>query len=257
MLLYEDAYSLAALFHENSEPWTNVEAYNEPHSRLNEFTKIGTSENAIALPQVPQSTLMELIAARESCRDFEPVEIQARDLAAVLHAGYGIIGLRSFPGGLRVFKRTVPSAGGLYPLDLYVLAARIAGIPRGLYHFNARDRLLEPLFQAPSISDLLPDLMQQHYLENAAALIFLTAVFPRTLKKYGPRGYRYVLLEAGQAAQNICLRAAELSLSTLCIGGYLDNRINSLLRLSPRSEGAVYAVALGRPAATPAPSKEP
>jgi SagB-type dehydrogenase family enzyme len=248
MLLYEDAYSLAALYHLNSEPWNNLEAYNDPHARLNESKKIGASEDAIALPEAAPSPLMKLIAARQSCRDFAPTELQVGDLAAVLDAGYGITGVRSFPDGMRVFARTTPSAGGLYPLELYVLTERTSSVPPGLYHFNVRDHLLEPLFRTSSISDLLPDLMQQHYLANAAALVFLTAVFPRALRKYGPRGYRYVLLEAGHAVQNICLRAAELGLGALCTGGYTDSRINAVLQLHPQNEGTIYIVALGRPA---------
>jgi SagB-type dehydrogenase family enzyme len=77
--------------------------------------------------------------------------------------------------------------------------------------------------------------------------LFLTAVFERTMSRYGPRGYRYVLLEAGHVAQNLCLVATELELGTLCLGGFRDAAINELLGLDPRGEGAVYAVAIGQP----------
>lgn len=245
MLPYEDATSLASLFHLNTEPWNNFAAYDDPHSHIVEYKSVGAREDAIALPPAEGSPLGELIAARTSCREFAVRDLELRHLASVLDAAYGVTGLRDFPGGRRVFGRAVPSAGGLYPLELYVLADQVAGLPRGLYHFHARDRVLEPLFTDSSIAGLLPDLMYQKYIEGASALIFMDAVFGRTQSKYGARGYRYILLEAGHAAQNICLRAVELGLATLCIGGYSDGRINALLKLDGQREGVVYGVALG------------
>jgi SagB-type dehydrogenase family enzyme len=119
-----------------------------------------------------------------------------------------------------------------------------------MYHFHAADRVLEPLGAPVAFRDLIPDLMNQHFLAEAAVLLFFTAVFPRTLEKYGARGYRYVLIEAGHVAQNVCLLAAELGLSAVCVGGFTDRRINRLLKLDERFEGAVYALAVGHPHTT-------
>ena len=244
MLLFEDAFSLSLLFHLNSEPWNNMKAYNGPQAH-EQFKTMASPEPAIALPEPSSSALMDLIAARQSCRNFTPGTIVLHQLAAILHAGYGITGLREWPGELLVFRRAVPSAGGLYPLELYVICNQVEGIKPGLHHFNARDRALEYIGGPVSNTDLLPGLMQQTFIEQAAAFIFIAAVLPRTLKKYGPRGYRYLLMEAGHAAQNMCLRATELDLATLCLGGFSDHRINSLLELDGRKEVAVYALALG------------
>jgi SagB-type dehydrogenase family enzyme len=74
-------------------------------------------------------------------------------------------------------------------------------------------------------------------------------VFRRTQKKYGPRGYRYILLEAGHCGQNFCLKAAELGLSTLCMGGFVDSGLNMMLGLQQKEEGVVYTVAAGYAAA--------
>jgi len=76
-------------------------------------------------------------------------------------------------------------------------------------------------------------------------VIVMAAVFLRTQAKYGPRGYRYILLEAGHVGQNICLRAMELGLESLCMGGFLDSALNNLLALKPKEEGVVYTVAAG------------
>lgn len=247
MLLYKDATSLASLFHLNSEPWDNIAAYDDPHSHRVEFKSVRPGEEAITLPSAEDSFLTRLIRARTSCREFAGQDIDTQHLANVLDAAYGVTGFREFPGGIRTFGRSVPSAGGLYPLELYVLAEHVSGLAKGLYHFHARDRALEPLSADLSLEELLPSLMHQTYLEGASALIFLSAVFARTQRKYGPRGYRYILLEAGHAAQNICLRAVELNLTTLCLGGYVDSRINAILELDGIAEGVVYVVALGHP----------
>jgi SagB-type dehydrogenase family enzyme len=83
------------------------------------------------------------------------------------------------------------------------------------------------------------------FIQDANVLFFLVGVFAWTQTKYGPRGYRFILLEAGHAAQNICLAATQTGLASLCIGGYLDSKLNRILRLDPVEEGVVYAVAAG------------
>ena len=73
----------------------------------------------------------------------------------------------------------------------------------------------------------------------------MTAVLDRTLHKYGARGYRYILLEAGHAAQNLCLLASERGLASLCVGGFADAAVNRFLGLDPRTEATVYCVGVG------------
>jgi SagB-type dehydrogenase family enzyme len=125
------------------------------------------------------------------------------------------------------------------------LTRSVQGLEDAIYHYAAWHHRLERIGIGVKISDLLPNLQDQFYITEANALIFLTAVFPRTMTKYGPRGYRYVLLEAGHVAQNICLLAAERKLATLCMGGFRDSYINELLKLRSPSEGTVYAMAVG------------
>jgi len=244
MLPYEDPFTLSLLFHWNSEPWNNVAAYTDPHARM-EFKTLGTSKDVVPLPKSQTSPLQELIAKRQSCREFAPVPIQLGELASVLDAGYGITALRKWQSGHRTLGRPVPSAGGLYPLELYIVCNRVEGVVGGIHHFNARDHTLEPISAPCTIAEILPDLMFQRFLEPASALCLLTAVLPRTLRKYGARGYRYILMEAGHVAQNICLAATEIGLATLCVGGFTDHKLNRRLGLDGRSEAALYGVAVG------------
>jgi SagB-type dehydrogenase family enzyme len=145
----------------------------------------------------------------------------------------------------------VPSGGARYPLELYIAVSHVTEVAEGIHHFNARDRMLRPVLVPYCVADLVSEFMHQHYLEGAAALIIMTAVFPRMLDKYGARGYRYTLIECGHAAQNICLRSVELGLASLCLGGFTDHRLNAILQLERTSEGALYAVAVGKAAGVP------
>jgi SagB-type dehydrogenase family enzyme len=147
-------------------------------------------------------------------------------------------------GGGAFLRRTVPSAGGLYPLELYILVHRVDGVPPGIYHYDALGEAIETLGDV-SWRKHAPDIFYTWpFVAEAPAILCFAAVFDRTQAKYGPRGYRYVLIEAGHAAQNLCLAAADEGLSTLCMGGYRDGALNRLLGLAPR-EGVVYSVALG------------
>ena len=76
----------------------------------------------------------------------------------------------------------------------------------------------------------------------------MTAVFDPTLRKYGARGYRFVLFEAGHAAQNLCLLATEQGLASLCVGGFMDGALNSFVGLDGRARAVVYCVGLGHAA---------
>jgi SagB-type dehydrogenase family enzyme len=82
-------------------------------------------------------------------------------------------------------------------------------------------------------------------IRGANLILFLSAVFARSQKKYGPRGYRYIMLEAGHAAQNICLSAVEQGLGSLCMGGFLDGGLNNFLGLDSITETVIYSEAVG------------
>jgi SagB-type dehydrogenase family enzyme len=278
MLSYDDCLSLGMLFHLNSEPWMNADAYGDPraHVRWRSFARggdrgeggatgsddadlergVGTEgggggdgPSRVALPRPDSSPLRTLIAHRASCRAFSGASIALPELGALLDAGYGVTALRRPAGeaGPAALARSVPSAGALYPLELFAVCDLVDGAAPGIYHYQPRDHLLERAAAAQvSIAELVPDLMHQIQIQSAAVLILFTAVLRQTMQKYGPRGYRYVLFEAGHAAQNICLRAAELKLATLCLGGFIDHRLNHRLALRG-SHVALYAIAAGHP----------
>lgn len=231
MLPADDTNSLSLLYHFNSEPWRVPDGDWRPHY------KEGDGE-AVALPATVETPLARAIRERRSCRDFAPLELDAQDLPALLKGAYGITGTDA--GN---YRRPTPSAGGLYPLEQYTITRA------GIAHYITRGHALEPVASAPAPGELTACFYGQPWAEAAGAVIVLTAVFARTQAKYGPRGYRFALLEAGHAGQNICLLAQERGLGAVCLGGFVDSRLNALLRIDGRSEAALYAVAVGHSAA--------
>lgn len=249
MLEATDSRSLALLYHLNSEPWLNPDAYEE-HGFEFHFKEMPGIGPSVVLPAPDdKGALLQLIGRRSSCREYAAKPLALDSLAALLAGAYGLTRPVTIPEGLQLMARAVPSAGGLYPLELYVLLQRVDTLDDGLYHYNVVDHALEPLRMGIERTSLAECVLAAPFLENANALVFVSAVFDRTLHKYGPRGYRYILFEAGHAAQNLCLLAAERDLGSLCVGGFRDAALNHLLELDPRTEAVVYCIGVGHPAA--------
>ena len=248
MLPFDDPTALSLLFHLNSEPWLNDAAYRAGGDTAPAGGPDALSE--VALPPVAPSALGQLLRARRSARSFMPATLTLAELAAVLDAAYGLVGEDGEDGedGAGASRRSVPSAGALYPLDVYAFLRRVDGVAPGLHRYDPATRTLALLREGDPFPTLAPELYAYPFVADANAVLALAATFSRTQAKYGPRGYRYILLEAGHAAQNVCLRAVELGLASLCMGGFVDSGLNRLLELDPRRAGVVYTVGFGRPA---------
>ena len=247
MLPFNDETTLSMLFHLNSEPWANTEAYESAVYEV-EYKSVAAPSPELPLPQPSDTALTRLAGKRASCRAFAPKTLPLQLLSDILWGSYGISRTeRMMPADLLALLRPVPSAGGLFPLEVYFLTQRVEELRDGLHHYNVRHHSLDTLEPAPLFERFRHALMMYDAVKDANVIMFLSAVFQRTQKKYGPRGYRYILLEAGHTVQNVCLLAAEANLSTLCMGGYSDGEVNRLLALNPREEGVVYSVAVGWP----------
>ena len=185
---------------------------------------------ALPRPRRPRCTLWDAIDRRRSRRAFAGA-LDATSLATILDAAYGVRDER---------RRTVPSGGGLYPLELYVVL-RGGGVHRYDPELHALEEhdLGDP-WPALVLSSPIPSL-----LDDASAAILVLGVFGRTRFKYGQRGYRFALLEAGHVGQNVVLAAAALDVVALPFGGYYDARLDELVGADGVEESVVYAVVLG------------
>lgn len=248
MIPAEDPTTLSLLFHVNSEPWMNSEAYNQAAGYEVEYKEMEGAGEAVALGPPSDSPLARALRARRSCRLYRPRTLPAEALSSLLAGAYGVARVERSPQLGANYMRGVPSAGGLFPLELYAVVCDVEGLADGLYHYNVRRHALEPLRTEGVFEGLNAALMTGPFVRNANVVVVMTAVFPRTQKKYGPRGYRYILLEAGHVGQTLCLLAAERGLGSLCMGGFHDTLLNRFLGLDGVTEAAVYTVAVGHPA---------
>jgi SagB-type dehydrogenase family enzyme len=144
----------------------------------------------------------------------------------------------------RPHLRTAPSAGALYPLDVYVAVRKVEGVPQGLHHYDPDRHALAELLLGDPASHLAAVLIDPAHV-HAAVWVILAASFQRSRVKYGLRAFRFVLLEAGHIAQNVLLAAAALNLTALPIGGFFDSRLDAFLMLDGLNESALYLIAVG------------
>jgi len=202
----------------------------------------------VALPgrdlEVP-GDLGGALGARASVRKYELRPLEPERLGRLLYASYGVLGTRQAEG-MTTYARASPSAGGLYPLELYVVCQAVERIAAGIYHYDARSHELEQRRSGEFHAALADLTIGQDMIRDANLVIVITALFFRTMWKYGQRGYRYVWLDAGHLAQNLYLVADALGLGPVAIGAFFDEELNELLRL-PRDEEAAYLVCIGHP----------
>lgn len=196
-------------------------------------------------PSFPAMLLEDAIRARVSEREFAGGSVTLAELATLLFAAYGLTERSDEAPGL--FRRTVPSGGGLFPLELSVVARLVGGLPEGLYHYDPEDRLLERLATGTAPAEALVEAsVYRDATGSAAASIVVAATFWRTRFKYGLRGYRFALMEAGHVAQNLLLTAGALGLAAVPLGGFYDRRVDQLLALDGVNESTLYVLCVGR-----------
>lgn len=181
--------------------------------------------------------LSEVIAARRSSRAFDGAPLALAEASSLLGHAYGSTGE----------GRAAPSAGARYPLELFLVARRVEGLAEGVWHYRPESHELEPWAAEDAWRRACRALFDQPLLADAAAILLVGAVFGRTQVKYGERGYRLVLLDAGHAMQNALLAATGLGLAACPLGGFVDDELNELAGLDGIGENVLYACALGRP----------
>jgi len=191
--------------------------------------------------------LGDAILRRTTARRMTSASVSLPAVATLLHCAYGVSRDQRSRGYPRSF-RCVPSGGALYPLELYFYAAPNTECGSGLYHYNpAREHVR--LLRKGDLSEVIAGaLVQPHIAHDASMIFFITALFARSTFKYGDRGYRFALIEAGHVAQNINLAAAGLGLGSINVGGFYDRRIDDFLNLDGLAHSTVYLVAVGKDA---------
>ena len=172
----------------------------------------------------------EALAKRESVRHFTPELLTPSELSQILWSAQGIT--RNWGG------RTAPSAGALFPLELYLV------LQEGLFHYVPRDHQLIRISDQNYIEYLATAALGQQCVRESPAIVVIAAVYERIERKYGKRGERYAKVEAGHAGQNILLQAVSLGLGAVPVGAFYDEHVRKVLNL-PVNQEPLYLIPLG------------
>lgn len=189
---------------------------------------------SISLPKPEfkgEKSLEECIYERESVRNFKDKVIELEKVSQILWASQGKKG----------DKRTVPSAGATYPLEIYVTLK-----DKGFFNYNVKKHALELITEENLSSKLARASLDQNFISEVYMNLIICAEFSRTTWRYGQRGVRYVFIEVGHCAQNVHLEAVALGLSSVPIGAFDDDQVKTVLKLSKKIE-PLYIIPIGYP----------
>jgi SagB-type dehydrogenase family enzyme len=203
-------------------------------SKVKQTGEIAPQQIQLPTPKLKGTlSLEETLAKRRSVREFTGIPLRLEELGQLLWAVQGI----NDPAGYR----TAPSAGALYPLEVYLVTSQ------GLYHYEPVEHRLILQEQGDLRSALYQVTLQQDMVLEAPAVFLIAAEYGRTEVKYGKeRSPRYVHLEAGHAAQNLLLQAVALDLGAVPVGAFDDEGVKDMLSL-PKSYQPIYLIPVGHP----------
>ncbi len=174
---------------------------------------------------------------RRSVREYSSGTISLTELSQLLWSAQGITGEEGL--------KTAPSAGALYPLEVYAVVAHVEGIPKGIYKYHSAANSLARFAEGDLRKQLAGAALDQNFVKEAPLVLVIAAVYERITRKYGSRGLRYVHMEVGHVAQNVCLQAEALGMGTVMVGAFDDARIKQVLDL-PELEQPLCLLPVGR-----------
>jgi SagB-type dehydrogenase family enzyme len=238
------------LFHENSK----ASRFNRPISEQTlarwqsnlapSLTYDGHPAVELPAPLSLTGTLEGALRERRSATQLQRTPLPLNVLATLLYFAYGIV--RPIEGDEFPFGyRAVPSGGALFPLELYFHVSNVEGLASGIYHFEPHANVVRRFIDGDQTDRLAASIVQSALAVQSSALVFTTALFDRTTVKYGERGYRFALIEAGHVGQNLGLCTAALGLAGTPIGGFIDRAIDELLQIDGVNQSTLYLFAIG------------
>ncbi len=201
---------------------------------ITEKKELREVDKVIMLPEPSYTgniSIEEGILERRSIREYSKKNLSLEEISQILWAAQGITYREK---GFR----TAPSAGALYPMEVYIVTKE------GIYHYDPWTHSLEQKYAGDIRKNLSKAALGQEWVREAPVVIIITAVFERTKKKYGERGERYVYMEAGHVAQNIYLQCVTLDLGTTVVGAFYDDEVQNVLKL-PSDHEPIYIMPVG------------
>ena len=211
------------------------------------LTKTEGPDLAYILPSPKNNgdlSVEEALQNRRSRRSFQDIGISADQLSQVLWAAYGVTDPKS-GSSLRGGLRTAPSAGALYPFEIYVAIGKVKDIEPGLYKYISQEHKIIRTINKDIKNELSAAALNQDMIKEAPVVVIYSAIYSRMTDTYGKRGHdRYVCIDLGHSAQNVYLQAEALRLGTCAIGAFTDDKVSQVLQL-PEEEEPLYIMPIG------------
>lgn len=175
---------------------------------------------------------------RRSVREFRNRALTLGEVSQLLWSAQGVTG----PGGLR----TAPSAGGLGPLEIDLVAGNVKHLAAGVYRYRPDDHAVDLMVEGDVRREIAEDAADQEWMADAPAILSVSAVIDRTRREYGRDARTYVLIEVGHALENACLQAVALGLGSCVIGAFAAGEVRRLLGID-REETPLALLTVGKP----------
>jgi len=228
-----DAFSITQHYHQRTKY--------DPETLSQRGRSLDLSQQPIPFKDYKFGTTLDLKQYLEN--QVEASELRWQRLSRLLYCSYGITAVIPYPDN-PLYLRTAPSAGGLYPAELYVIAGEGTFLPAGLYHYQGKTHALLRFWDSHVWSALESACLWHPALAKTQLTLVMTTVFQRSAWRYEDRAYRRICLDSGHLIGNIELAASICDFKAHLIGGFMDQPFNQLLYLDPAQEGVIAAFAL-------------
>ncbi|MCK5169132.1 MAG: SagB/ThcOx family dehydrogenase [Bacteroidales bacterium] len=215
------------------------------------FATINYNQNdmtKLPAPKLKSSvSVEEALLNRRSVREFKSNALSLEQVSQILWAAYGVTKEVSFPSSMRGGYKTAPSAGATYPLEIYIVVGNVKGLGKGIYKYLPEGHFLLKTYDQDVRKELAEAALDQEFIEQAPISLVYSAVYSRTTKKYKDRGReRYVCMDLGHSAQNVCLQVVSMSLETCPVGAFEDKMVHNVIMM-PDEEEPLYIMPIGYP----------
>ncbi|MBL7073533.1 MAG: SagB/ThcOx family dehydrogenase [Candidatus Omnitrophica bacterium] len=183
----------------------------------------------------------EAIMERRSVRDFARAPLTMKEISQILWASGGAT-LDGITGPTRAY----PSAGAIYPLEIYLIAGDVTGLEPGIYRYDWKSHSLV-LHKEGDFRDILARAASnQRMIQEAPATIVVASSYKKVERRYGERGaLRYVSMDAGHLGQNVHLQTQSIGLGTVMVGAFTDDKVAEIIDL--KDEVPIYMMPVGKP----------
>lgn len=186
--------------------------------------------------ETPSDEYINLLIKRKSKRNYTKKFITLKELSYILYAANA-----RTPKG----NRTTPSAGALYPVDLYINVNKVIGLNKGMYYYNPRYHYITPIKYGDFSNSLFLSTFKQTWVKDASINIIMCYTIERMKPRYGDKALNYAYIEAGHISQNILLAVTKLELGAVPVGAFDNNSILNLFAFNENEKVILYINSIG------------